>query len=87
MNACNFIRKRLQHSCFPVNIAKILRTHILKNICERLLLERASEILLLLILVNFIFQGIGQNLDRNELDQGIVRHSEEHSESTQTSKI
>ena len=35
----------------------------------------------------FIFQGIGQNLDRNELDQGIVRHSEEHLESTQTSKI
>ena len=24
--ACNFIKKRLQHSCFPVNIAKFLRT-------------------------------------------------------------
>ena len=29
---------RLQHTCFPVNIAKFLRTPILKNICERLLL-------------------------------------------------
>ena len=36
---CNFIKKRLQHRCFPVNIAKFLRTFILKNICERLLLK------------------------------------------------
>ena len=28
----------LQHRCFPVNIAKFLRTPILKNICQRLLL-------------------------------------------------
>ena len=31
---CNFIK----HRCFPVNIAKFLRTSILKNICERFLL-------------------------------------------------
>ena len=36
--ACNFIKKRLQHRCFPVNVAKFLRTDILKNICERLFL-------------------------------------------------
>ena len=30
--ACNFIKKRLQHSCFPVNIARFLSTPILKNI-------------------------------------------------------
>ena len=35
--ACNFIKKRLQHSCFPVNIAKFLILLILKNICKRLL--------------------------------------------------
>ena len=29
--ACNFIKKRLQHKCFPVNIAKFLRTPILWN--------------------------------------------------------
>ena len=35
----NFIKKRLQRRCFPVNIVKILRTPILNDICERLLLE------------------------------------------------
>ena len=34
----NFIKERLQHRCFPVNIAKFLTTPILKNICELLLL-------------------------------------------------
>ena len=37
---CNFIKKRFQHKCFPVIVAKFLRTLILKNICERLLLDR-----------------------------------------------
>ena len=37
--ACNFIKKRLQHRYFPVKFAKFLRTPILKNICERLLLN------------------------------------------------
>ena len=33
---CNFIKKRVQHRCFPVNIAKFLKTPILRNVCERL---------------------------------------------------
>ena len=33
--ACIFIKKRLQHSCFPVKFEKFLRTPILKIICER----------------------------------------------------
>ena len=34
---CKFIKKRHQRKCFPVNIAKFLRTAILKNIIrERL---------------------------------------------------
>ena len=37
--AGNFIKKRLQYRCFPMKFAKILRTPILKNICERLLLR------------------------------------------------
>ena len=37
LQACNFVKKRLQHRCFPVDIAKFLRTPILKNISERLL--------------------------------------------------
>ena len=40
VKACNFIKKRLQHRCFPVKFAKFLRTPILKNFCERLLLLR-----------------------------------------------
>ena len=32
--ACNFNKKRLQHSCFPVSNAKILRTPVLKNNCK-----------------------------------------------------
>ena len=34
--ANKFIKKRLQHRRFPVNIAKFSRTPILKNSCERL---------------------------------------------------
>ena len=30
----NFIKNRLQHRCFPLNIAKFLRTPISKNICS-----------------------------------------------------
>ena len=33
-----FIEKRPQHWCFPLHIRKFLRTSILKNISERLLL-------------------------------------------------
>ena len=39
--ACNFIKKRLQHRCFPVNIAKFLRTP-LKKIFEEHLNLRAG---------------------------------------------
>ena len=38
LQTCNIIKKRLQHRCFCVNIAKFLKTPILKIICERLLL-------------------------------------------------
>ena len=38
LKAYIFIKKRLQHRCFAVNIAKFLRTPILKNVCKRLLL-------------------------------------------------
>ena len=39
IQTCNFIEKRLHRRCFPVITAKFLRTPILKNIYERLLLE------------------------------------------------
>ena len=37
----SFIKKKHQHRCFPVNIAKFLRAPILKNIYEWLLLRLA----------------------------------------------
>ena len=40
LKSCNFIKKRLQQRYFIVNIAIFLRTPILKNICERLLLKK-----------------------------------------------
>ena len=38
LQVCNVIKKRLLHRCFPVKFEKFLRTPILKNICEQLLL-------------------------------------------------
>ena len=35
LQACNFIKKRLQCRCFPGNIAKFLKTSVLKNACDR----------------------------------------------------
>ena len=36
LQSCDFIKKGLQHRWCSVNIAKFLRTPVLKNICERL---------------------------------------------------
>ena len=41
--ACNFIKKWLQRRCFLVKIAKFLRTPVLENIWERLLLDLPSR--------------------------------------------
>ena len=38
LKACRFIKKRIQRKCFPVKLLKSLRTSILKNICQWLLL-------------------------------------------------
>ena len=40
--ACTFIKKRLYHRCFLVNITKFLRMPTWKNICEWLLLGNAG---------------------------------------------
>ena len=40
---CKLFNKILQHRCFPVKFATLLRTPILKSICERLLLLLAKE--------------------------------------------
>ena len=43
--ASNFIKKRLQHSCFPTKFPKFLRSPILKNIRERLPLKGLLSLL------------------------------------------
>ena len=40
--ACNFIKNRLQHMCFPVNAAKIFKN----SFCYKTSLVAASDILL-----------------------------------------
>ena len=42
LQACKFIKKKLQHRYFPVNIAKFLGTSILRNIREWVLLYLGS---------------------------------------------
>ena len=50
--ACNFMKKRLWHGCFPVNFANFLRKTILQNTSERLLLST------MLYLSRFEFIGV-----------------------------
>ena len=42
LQACNFIKKRLQHRRFSMKFVKFLTTPILRNIAERLLLKIIS---------------------------------------------
>ena len=42
--ACNFIKKRLWHRCFPGNFAKFSRTPFLQNTSGRLLLPFDIEL-------------------------------------------
>ena len=44
LQAQNFIKNRLQRRCFPENITKFLRTHIVNNICKRLLLKKIQKL-------------------------------------------
>ena len=53
---CSFIKRRLQHRCFPVNTANFLRTAILKNIWECLLLY-LTDFLEQLVFREAIFQN------------------------------
>ena len=47
-------KKRIQHRCFPVNIAKFLRAAILKNLYERLLLKLDRSVWVILIYWNCV---------------------------------
>ena len=43
LRPATLLKKRLWHSCFPVNFAKLLRTPFLQNTSERLLLDLFLE--------------------------------------------
>ena len=56
LTACNLIKKRLQHSCFPVNIAKFPRTAFLIEPLRWILLtEKKSKNLNTIYLMSSIF--------------------------------
>ena len=48
LKACEFIKRRLQHRCFPMKFTKFLRTPILKTICGRLLLDLEKKVSVLI---------------------------------------
>ena len=54
VEACNFVKKSLQHRCFFVKFAEILRAPSLKNICKRLLLH--AKILLHKERVRYVYK-------------------------------
>ena len=55
---CRLIKNRLQHRCFSVNIANILRTRTMQNICEELFLEKlAASVLALLLNADYLLTG------------------------------
>ena len=54
LQACNFIKKRHRHRCFSVNIAKFLKTPILKYTCDQLLLRSGCFCLMLDIVFSMI---------------------------------
>ena len=60
----NFIKKRFQHGCFSVNIAKFLETLILKKICERLLLNNVKRNYLSMKTVKQVL-NVSQNSQEN----------------------
>ena len=66
---CNFIKKRLQHRCFPANIAKNFRNTYFEEICEQLLLtvllltdNILLRVFLLLVIQQALFEGPLQGL-------------------------
>ena len=69
--ACNFIKKRLWHSCFPENFGKFLRTPISQNTSRRLLLKIkcntipcSKNIFYLRLIYNSIYKSVARNLQR-----------------------
>ena len=72
LQSWNFIKKRFQHRCFPVNIAKFSRTPVLKNICERLIEHFpawANNVTNNIGIEEDIFSKTKQNHSKTQLDE------------------
>ena len=67
LKARKFIKKRPQHRCLLVNIAKFLRLPISKNICERLLFDCFNGSML-----------HGPKGSRSKLDDGVRLQGSSH---------
>ena len=73
LQACNFIRERLQHRCFPVNIAKYLRTVFLWNTSGSCFLIKKQ-----LIREKFTFREKLHIQDYNEEQMQLVKYTVFH---------
>ena len=62
ISACNFIKKSLQHRCFPVNLAKFLRAPFLQNTSGQLLFDLNTYIRLMLKDIYFFFNKYQKQL-------------------------
>ena len=54
------LKKKLQHSCFPVNIAKFLKTTILQKTCERNEIWLYLEVSFILFYERKAFENYGK---------------------------
>ena len=68
--ACDFIKKWLEHRYFPVNIAKFLRKPFLKNIYERVLLNKRK-----LISYGFTLLILVTKQQRMQLNTSLLLHA------------
>ena len=62
VKACNFIRKRLRHRCFSVNIVKFLRTSTSKKTREQLLLKILQHWCFPMKFAEFIRKPVSKNI-------------------------
>ena len=69
LKTCKFNKKKLQHKCFPVNVAKSLKTPISKNFCKRPFLAVPANYVICNITLNRIGLPLcGNNLWFQNLD-------------------
>ena len=76
LKAWNFIKKRLQHRCFPVKFASFLGTPVFKKIYERLLLLTAESARGVFRTVSIMFHETScKNSKRQSSQYAYLNHS------------